>query len=706
MNRSRPSSCQLPELLVVLPLSVLGAMSSLLALAAADEQQPWPITLHPNCTDKCGNISIPYPFGVEPGCFLEGFHVTCNYSFHPPRLFLEFNSSDPGSYHQLDTARYEVPSGTLGDSGPLEIMPVELMEISLDPAEVRAYGLVRSSCLITTNISSMYQIRRLQATTLMGPFVLAPMRNVLIGVDSDKRDMFGAGMLPIARDTGHGDPFTYFGVNFRLIEANLLNYPCSYGMLVESSWYNFSTEDMVGYDVLTNKHPRGVPFVIDFAIRNGSCPVAGGPPPPADYACLSGNSSCANATNGQGYVCKCLEHYDGNPYIPNGCQDIDECALPDQYPCSSGGICSNRLGGYDCPCKFGMRGDGKAGTCTDQFPLPAKIVVGVVGALLATSICVFLILLRREKRRMKEYFDKNGGPILKEVSNIKIFKKEQLKPILKSYNIVGKGAFGEVYKGLVDDKQVAVKKPAVNVDAAQKGQFANEVIIQSRIIHKNIVRLIGCCLEVDVPILVYEFIAKGSLDDILHGHKKEALNLDQRLCIAAESAEGLAYMHSKTTNTILHGDVKPANILLNDEFVPKISDFGISRLIAIDKAQHTNYVIGDMSYMDPVYQQTGLLTKKSDVYSFGVVLLELISRKKATYADHNSLVMSFLDAHKTQSRTTELFDKDIIRTARDIELLECLAGIAVECLQYDVDQRPEMTDVAERLLMLRRSHGK
>ncbi|KAJ1254396.1 hypothetical protein BS78_K071100 [Paspalum vaginatum] len=304
---------------------------------------------------------------------------------------------------------------------------------------------------------------------------------------------------------------------------------------------------------------------------------------------------------------------------------------------------------------------------------------------------------------MKEYFDKNGGPILKEVSNIKIFKKEQLKPFLKSDNIVGKGGFGEVYKGLLDGKQVAIKKPAVDVDAAQKGQFANEVIIQSRIIHKNIVRLIGCCLEVDVPILVYEFISKGSLDDILHGHKKEPLNLDQRLYIAAESAEGLAYMHSKLTTTILHGDVKPANILLDDEFVPKISDFGISRLIAIDKAQHTNYVIGDRSYMDPVYHQTGLLTKKNDVYSFGVVILELISRKRATYADHNSLVMSFLDAHKTQSKTTELFDKEIITTARDIELLECLAGIAVECLQYDVDQRPGMTDVAERLLMLKKS---
>ncbi|KAF8661161.1 hypothetical protein HU200_057271 [Digitaria exilis] len=294
-----------------------------------------------------------------------------------------------------------------------------------------------------------------------------------------------------------------------------------------------------------------------------------------------------------------------------------------------------------------------------------KFLRGAIGFLLAMEIALFHILLRREKRRMAEYFEKNGGPILKEVNNIKIFKKEELKLILKSHNIIGKGAFGEVYKGLLNDQEVAVKKPAVNVDAAQKGQFANEVIIQSRIIHRNIVRLIGCCLEVDVPILVYEFISKGSLHDILHGDNLKPLNLDQRLSIAAESAEGLAYMHSKTNTTILHGDVKPANILLNDDFVPKISDFGISRLIAIDKAQQ--------------------------------------EKKKATYSDNGNLIESFLDAHKKKSKGPELFDMEITTTG-DQELLECLARIDVECLEYDVDQRPDMTYVAERLLLLKRSH--
>ncbi|VAI69694.1 unnamed protein product [Triticum turgidum subsp. durum] len=201
--------------------------------------------------------------------------------------------------------------------------------------------------------------------------------------------------------------------------------------------------------------------------------------------------------------------------------------------------------------------------------------------------------------------------------------------------------------------------------------------------------------------LVYEFLPKGSLEDILHSGHKMPINLDLRLRIAAESADGLAYMHSKTTTKIVHGDVKPANILLDDKFVPKISDFGISRLIARDK-QHTLSIIGDRSYMDPVYFQTGLLTEKSDVYSFGVVILELISREKATHSDNNSLVNNFLEAHKNEKKATEFFDKEIAVT-RDLDLLDSLAEMAVECLSLDVDQRPTMTEVAEQLFKLSRS---
>ncbi|VAI41027.1 unnamed protein product [Triticum turgidum subsp. durum] len=476
-------------------------------------------------------------------------------------------------------------------------------------------------------------------------------------------------------------------------------YPCSYAMLVEKSWYNFFTPDMSGNKTLHERLLRGVPLVMDFAAGNASCPADGQPPPP-DYACISQNSSCADATITPGYACRCSDNYTGNPYIAHGCQDIDECKLPEN-PCSNGGICKNMPGGYDCPCKFGMKADGQGGTCTHVFPPAAMATVGGIGGILLMAIITFLIILHKEKKKMKEFYKKNGGPILEKANTIKLFTKGELKPVLKNSNLIGKGCFSEVYKGLLDNEQVAKKKP-INGSVQENDQFANEVIIQSQVIHKNIVRLIGCCLEVDAPMLVYEFISQGSLHDILHNNsKKVALNLDARLSIAAQSADGLAYMHSQANTRILHGDVKPANILLDDNFAPKISDFGISRLLAKDK-EHTGSVIGDMNYMDPVYLQEGLLTEKSDVYSFGVVILELISSRRAIHSETNGVVKSFLEAHKKQKKATEFFDKEIA-IPEDLELLDSLASMAVECLSLDVDQRPMMMEVAEQLHKLSRS---
>ena len=199
--------------------------------------------------------------------------------------------------------------------------------------------------------------------------------------------------------------------------------------------------------------------------------------------------------------------------------------------------------------------------------------------------------------------------------------------------------------------------------------------------------------------LVYEFVSRGSLHGILHSNKKAPLNLNLRLSIAAESADVLAYMHSHTHSTILHGDFKPENILLDDNFTPKISDFGVSRMVDYKR---TGIIVGNMAYTDPVYLHTGRLTEKSDVYSFGVVMLELLTRKKATDANNNSLVRGFLDNHKQRRKSTELFDKEIA-VARDLELLDNLTELAVECLDLDVDQRPTMTEVARRIRALDRS---
>ena len=300
----------------------------------------------------------------------------------------------------------------------------------------------------------------------------------------------------------------------------------------------------------------------------------------------------------------------------------------------------------------------------------------------------------QRKRKMKEFFKKNGGPIIEKVNKIKLFKKQELEPILIIGNCIGQGGFGEVYMGYLRDeiRPVAIKKPKIDVKLAD--QFANEVIIQSRVLHKNIVNLIGCCLEVDVPILVYEYVSNGSLDKVLHNSNRMNLDLDLRLKIAAQSAKGLAYMHSEITTPILHGDVKPANILLDEDFLLKISDFGSARMITFEE-NYKSTIIGKWGYMDTEYVQTGLYTSKSDVYSFGVVLLELITRKKVLDPDINQLLGNSLDTYTKKKRVIELVDQEISAKGT-IGIFHSLAEIIVQCLNLDVDLRPEMADVAER----------
>ncbi|KAF6988762.1 hypothetical protein CFC21_006225 [Triticum aestivum] len=306
---------------------------------------------------------------------------------------------------------------------------------------------------------------------------------------------------------------------------------------------------------------------------------------------------------------------------------------------------------------------------------------------------------------LNDFFQTNGHLVLKSVDNnykLRSFTEKEIKHITKRYStLLGSGSFGDVYKGRLDDQRpVAVKRYK---NGTNKEEFAKEVIVHSQINHKNVVKLLGCCIEENAIMIVMEFICNGNLYNILHCGNADGpipFHLHKRLDIAIESAEALSCMHSMYS-PVLHGDIKPANILLDGKYLPKLSDFGIARLLSTDEAQRTKTVIGCIGYVDPLFCQSGILTTKSDVYSFGVVLLEMITRKKATDGA-TSLTQCFSEALGRGKKVRQLFDVEIAND-KNIKLIEDIAKLAATCLRLDDKMRPTIVEVADRLRRIRKA---
>ncbi|KAL4575573.1 hypothetical protein LXL04_022421 [Taraxacum kok-saghyz] len=689
-------------------LQILVAMA---ALGAASAQQ------EPKCKKPCGNLTIEYPFGYEGCNYNSAFLVTCN-----------------------ETSGEPIP--ILGD-GTTDII---VKNMSIDRGELEIMMFVGRSCYNSSGYTG-----GIDASLTLGSLeeirVSAKNRFVAIGCDTlgafrgtrgkmidvtgcysacSRNSLFINGSCSGVGCCEAAVPEGISSFNITLISINdhknITDFnPCSYGFFLKDGGFNFSTND------LRDLQSSRMPMLLDWAIGNLTWETASGD---ANSFLCKGNSVYNQDYTGPGYRCLCREGFEGNPYIANDCKKctpndmLDHLCSTDINECTKGNHdclhqCKDIEGSYDCKCRKGYSGDGRKGGsgCSADQSMVIKMSIGFSAAAIFLIVFVNWLYFGLKKRKLmllrEKFFRQNGGMMLQQrmsrdkgsQDQAKVFTIEELKKATNNYDesrIIGKGGYGTVYKGILsDNRAVAIKKSKlVDQNQTQIEQFINEVIILSQINHRNVVKLIGCCLETEVPSLVYEFIPNGTVSDHLHNKSKSsAITWDIRLRIAHGTAEALSYLHSAASIPIIHRDVKPANILLDESYVAKVADFGASRLIPTDQVEVATMVQGTLGYLDPEYLQTQQLTDKSDVYSFGVVLVELLTGKNVLNFERpegeRNQANHFLSSLK-EGRVFQVLDEQLQQSEDHHEIIT-VSRLAERCLHVKGDERPTMKEVAMEL---------
>nr|XP_043637621.1 wall-associated receptor kinase 5-like [Erigeron canadensis] len=686
----------------LLPSTIVGSNSSSSSLMSN-------IGKKPECQTKCGEIRIPYPFGIgnDTGCSLDNasFYVTCNTSYNPPKLFL--------------------------GSSNIEIYNISESELRITTGvAMRCYsgnGIVNYDYdwwirLITFTFSAknMFTVIGCDDYALITGEEDENFSSGCIGLCSGRVDVLDG------RCSGEGCCQTSIRKGLHYYNVTLNSFrnhtdiwsinDCGYAFLGDVSTFKFlGAGDLSTNSGLVKRVRATVQVVIDWVIRrHQTCNEA--------TECKE-NSQCYDVDGG-GYRCRCSQGYEGNPYLDQGCQDINECADPGMYPCY--GDCNNTPGGYSCTCQPGSIGNATTlNGCQVVDHAKASKTIFIIAPVLSvfailSGITGFLFGLRKRKltKLRERFFEQNGGVLLKQKLNsqgshhevMALFSSQQLRKATNNYSqdqIIGRGAYGVVYKGVLSDERVVAIKKSKLVDGAQAEQFINEVLILTQVIHRNVVKLLGCCLEEEVPVLVYEFISNNTLFHHLH-HRSGGmswLSWDNRLRVAVEAAGALAYLHSETIMPIIHRDVKSTNILIDENYTAKISDFGASRLVPLDHDQVTTLIQGRLGYLDPEYFNTSQLTEKSDVYSFGVVLTELITGKKPIGVDRTNteknLAAYFVNSIE-ENRLFEIVEPRLVREGT-LEQLQTIGNLIKRCLNSHGRNRPTMKEVAVELEGMRKS---
>ncbi|XP_044349519.1 receptor-like serine/threonine-protein kinase ALE2 isoform X8 [Triticum aestivum] len=272
--------------------------------------------------------------------------------------------------------------------------------------------------------------------------------------------------------------------------------------------------------------------------------------------------------------------------------------------------------------------------------------------------------------------------------------------------IIGEGGFGRVYEGILEDGERVAVKVLKRDDQQGTREFLAEVEMLSRLHHRNLVKLIGICSEEHMRCLVYELVPNGSLEFHLHGSDKDTalLDWDARLKIALGAARGLAYLHEDSSPRVIHRDFKSSNILLEHDFTPKVSDFGLARTAIGEGNEHiSTRVMGTFGYVAPEYAMTGHLLVKSDVYSYGVVLLELLTGRKPVDMSRppgQENLVTWACPFLTNRDGLETLIDASLGSSIPLDSIAKVAAIASMCVQPEVDQRPFMGEVVQALKLV------
>ncbi|KAF7024283.1 hypothetical protein CFC21_036651 [Triticum aestivum] len=338
--------------------------------------------------------------------------------------------------------------------------------------------------------------------------------------------------------------------------------------------------------------------------------------------------------------------------------------------------------------------------CSNKKSTKSTMVIAVIVPVVLVSLLVVMCILwklcwKGDTEDYAMYEEETPLHI-----DIRRFTYAELKHITNDFNsIVGKGGFGTVYHGTMENADEVVVKVLMETSIAESTDFLPEVQTLSKVHHKNLVTLQGYCQNKCLA-LIYDFMPRGNLQQLLREGEDYSLNWEQRLHIALDSAQGLEYLHESCTPSIVHRDVKTANILLDKNLVGIIADFGLSRAFNDAHTHISTVAAGTLGYLDPEYHATFQLTTKTDVYSFGIVLLEIITGKPPVLMDPQTYHLpNWVRQKIAKGSIQDIVDKKLL-DQYDTSSLQSVVDLAMNCVESAAMDRPTMTEVVSRLKVL------